>query len=279
MGGTLYAGPWSGEFGWEICSWSPCIRKMAQTFDRVIVETVPGSEYLYEFADEIVTNPRQPNYDMCKGQSKNEPKKPEKPFTAFSPMDHWRKGGKKEFQAIKRANRVISSIPPKEWRVLGTEKPHYVADIMCAFRGPKTFKKRSFPEKEWEHKKCDELVARFKDAGFTVACYGGRDNYVPPGTLDYRQQPLDELAGALSQAKLAIGPSSGTIHLASQCGTPHVTWYGRPNDSMDRYMFYWNPHKTCVTFINTPKPSAETAFSVSLERMEAGTPAQHYVNE
>ena len=295
MSNVLYAGPWNGEFGWELCSWNPLVRRTALEHDRVIVETVPGSEYLYEFADEIITNPRQPNYDMYRGTSVNPIQPPKNPYTNLNPMQHWKRGasigaaqscptgaapimsGRAEFNAIKRGSRIEGSLPPREWRVYGTEKPHYVADIMCAFRGPKTFKGKSYPEKQWEEQRCDELVEMFKVEGFTVACYGGSDNYLAPGAIDYLDQPLDELTGALSQAKLSIGPSSGTIHLASLCKTPHVTWYGRPNISMDRYMFYWNPFKTAVTFINIPNPGSDMAFSVSMERMKKDTPILHYV--
>lgn len=278
MSNVLYAGPWNGEFGWELCSWNPLVRKTALEHDRVIVETVPGSEYLYEFADEIIVNPRQPNYDMYKGTSVNPIQPPENPYTHLNPAHHWKRGGgRAEFHSIKEGSRIAENLPPREWRVYGTEKPHHVADIMCAFRGPKTFKGKSYPEKQWAEQRCDELVEMFKVEGFTVACYGGSDNYLASGAIDYLEQPLDELTGALSQAKLSIGPSSGTIHLASLCKTPHVTWYGRPNISMDRYMFYWNPFKTAVTFINTPNPGPDIAFSVGIERMEKDTPLQHYI--
>ena len=223
---TLYAGPWAGEFGWELCSWNPVLRHKAKSFDRVVVETVPGSEYLYEFADEIVINPHRGDYDMCSGKAANSPAIPEG-ATVFGPMNHWKGGGRAEFRAIKTAKRdAARHIPEKVWRRLGTEKPSHTADIMLAFRGPKTFKGRSFPEKVWPDDQSADLANMFLTAGYSVACYGGTDNYYAPGTEDLRGLSLEALAGTLRQAKLAVGPSSGTLHLASLCQTPHVTWYG-----------------------------------------------------
>ena len=48
---TLYAGPWVGEFGWELCWWNPVVRHYAAEYDRVIVATHESSQYLYEFAE------------------------------------------------------------------------------------------------------------------------------------------------------------------------------------------------------------------------------------
>ena len=63
----LYAGPWVGEFGWELCSWVPSLRHIAENYDHITVEIQPGMEYLYEFADEFIINPRKPNFDMYSG--------------------------------------------------------------------------------------------------------------------------------------------------------------------------------------------------------------------
>lgn len=266
---VLYAGPWNGEFGWELCSWNPVVRHKAKDFERVIVETVPGSEYLYEFADEIIINPRAGDFDMYSGRSKNPATEPEKDWLVVSPGHHWKRGGgQAEFRALKHAIRDNKTIPDKEWRTYGAESPHHVADIMCAFRGPKTFKGRKFPEKQYPDAKCDELVRRLMDAGFTVACYGGEDNYYVEGAIDYRGKPLEELCGALTTAKCSVGPSSGTIHLASLCKTPHVTWYGRVNaSSRNRYKTTWNPFETPCTFLDDLCPAAEIVFEAILERL------------
>ncbi|KKN88900.1 hypothetical protein LCGC14_0245070 [marine sediment metagenome] len=271
----LYAGPWVGEFGWEIASWSPSIRHIAKDYDHVIVETQPDSEYLYEFADEIIINPHLPDFDMYSGKVSKPAFQPPAGTRSITPMWFWKAHAKKEFKAIKVADKV-DGIHPKEWRKLGSERPKHVADIMCAFRGPKKYRKRSYPEKEYPRDKCEGLVKRLLDAGYSVACYGGTDNVYIEGTVDFRGVGLGDLCGALSAAKVAIGPSSGTLHLASACGTPHVSWYGRPVVSMERYLSYWNPFNTPVTFIDVPTPNVDLSFNSCVARMNPETPIKHW---
>lgn len=266
----LYAGPWTGEFGWELCSWNPSIRRIAQDYEHVTVEIQPGMEYLYEFADKIIFNPRGPDFDMYTGVPTKIPFKPDGDTKAITPSFFWKKHARSEFRAIKHANRG-HMLHPKEWRRYGTENPQKVASIMCAWRGKKHFRGRSYPEKQYPEDRCIELANKFLEKGFSVACYGGMDNLHVEGTVDFRGVALVDLCGALSQAELVIGPSSGTIHLASLCGAPHVTWYGRPVVSMDRYLSYWNPFETPVTFLDGNCPPPEKAFLHGLERMERET--------
>jgi len=40
--------PWHGEFGWEIMSWAPTVRKMARGFEKVVVTSFDGMAPLYE---------------------------------------------------------------------------------------------------------------------------------------------------------------------------------------------------------------------------------------
>lgn len=53
-GPLIFAGPWVGEFGWEITRWQAGVRKAASELGdcRVIVAGYPGRHALYEYADE-----------------------------------------------------------------------------------------------------------------------------------------------------------------------------------------------------------------------------------
>ena len=52
---TLLAGPWIGEFGWELFCWQAFVRKQSRKFDKTIVISRPGNKFIYEdFADEYV---------------------------------------------------------------------------------------------------------------------------------------------------------------------------------------------------------------------------------
>jgi hypothetical protein len=272
----LYAGPWVGEWGWELCSWNPSIRHIAKEYDHVTVEIQPDMEYLYEFADEIIINAHTANFDMYSGSVSKPAFVAPKDVDSITPMHFWHKHARTEFRAIKHANRG-NLLHPKAWRKYGTEEPKKVADIMCAWRGKKHYKGRSYPEKQYPDNQCIELTESFLEAGYSVACYGEKDNLYVEGTLDFRGVPLVELCGALSRTELAIGPSSGTIHLASLCGAPHVTWYGRPVVSMDRYLSYWNPFEAPVTFLDGSCPAPDKAFLHGVERMDPNTENMKWV--
>lgn len=274
---ALYAGPWVGEFGWELTSWNPYVRHMAKYYEHVTVETQPGMEYLYEFADEIIINPRKGDYDVYYGTASNTPFAPPTGTEVVNPIDFWVSHALLEFRSVTASTDV--ELQPKEWRKYGTENPKKVADILCAWRGKKYHKRHYFPEKEYPPDSCIELTQYFLEAGYSVACYGENDNLHVEGTLDLRGIPLQELCGVLGQAKLAVGPSSGTLHLASLCGTPHVTWYGRPVSSMDRYLYSWNPFRTPVSFLGGGLPTASHVFKHCLERMQANTETLNWVGD
>jgi len=74
-------------------------------------------------------------------------------------------------------------------------------------------------------------------------------------TVEVLAPPLDRAIGLLSRARLAIGASTGGLHLASLCECPHYVWgssasqrwtrWGMSN--MERYEVLWNPLGTpCI---------------------------------
>ena len=51
----LIAGPWVGEFGWELFAWQAYIRSLADNFDETIVLCRPSSQPLYQdFATKFI---------------------------------------------------------------------------------------------------------------------------------------------------------------------------------------------------------------------------------
>ncbi len=55
---VAFAGPWIGEFGWELARWQGGVRKLAAGSDRhVIVMGDPGHDVLYPYADEYWETP------------------------------------------------------------------------------------------------------------------------------------------------------------------------------------------------------------------------------
>lgn len=252
VGGTLFAGPWAGEFGWELCSWNPRVRKMAEKFDRVIVEGPAASEYLYEFADEYIANEPTPNIsDGYKGI-------PSKPFKLVEEAKHympdWNTMGRQDMRLF---DKPYTPHPDMKWHCFSPENPVAVADIMCSFRPVKIFKRKVMADKEYPQELCTKLIEELLERGYSVGCIGGLDNYYVPGMLDLRGKPLEDQCSAIAGAKVVLGPSSGPMHLASLCKTPHVVWYNRPDQtsSYARYRDHWNPFLTQHTYLKQQVPT------------------------
>ena len=56
-----FAGPFIGEFGWELCYWQGWLRKIKKDFlqkDELIICSYPGRYPLYEFADKFLELPQ-----------------------------------------------------------------------------------------------------------------------------------------------------------------------------------------------------------------------------
>ena len=255
--GTLYAGPWYGEFGWELCGWNPAVRRFAEAYDRVIVASHRGSEYLYEFADEFVPLEAD-GWSMYEGRLRKPAPRPPPADMCLHPKEVLAAGGARLDKQFARS-----------WRRLAPPDPVHVADVLCAFRPPKQHmsKQQANDLKSYPAAMCEELVGLLLSRGLSVACYGGPDNWCFPGAADMRGSPLADQCSALAVAKCAVGPSSGTMHLASLCGCPHITWYApktHPN-LHKRYKLDWNPFGTRVLFfLDRSPPPREVAVAVAL---------------
>lgn len=274
MPSILHAGPWVGEFGWELCSWNPFLRHISQKYDRVIVEGPASSEYLYEFADEYRPNESLSIFaDEYKGRGESFSPEPGATIETPSPGKH----GKPEKRSFgtSRHTRPFKTIPSREWRYL-PEKVEHVADVLCAFRPPKVVKrkpsgkKRTLTDKEYPQKRCEQLVNLLIKANVSVACIGGLDNYYVKGSIDLRGAPLKSQCNAMAGAKVCVGPSSAPLHLASLCKTPHVVWYNRIDQvsSRARYTNYWNPFGTPFTYMKQNLPTSEEVMETLQEYLK-----------
>jgi len=246
--GVLYAGPWYGEFGWELCAWNPAVRHMAPLYDRVVVASHAASEYLYEFADEFVPLEAE-GWSMWEGKLRS----PRPVIAAARTV--------RPPEVLGGYGSKLDSVFPRSWRRLAPETPIKASDVLCAFRPPKKHisKPRANKAKSYPREMCAKLVDILLSRGLSVACFGGRDNWWFEGTSDLRGRPLPEQCSALAAAGCAVGPSSGTMHLASLCGCPHVTWYTPQTHRglSRRYASDWNPFGTPVQFLPGHPPTPE----------------------
>ena len=255
---NLYAGPWLGEFGWELCWWNPYIRAKAEHYEEVTVAAPQGSEYLYaDFVTNFIPLKTDGGFDFYKGELIQGDTSIPPGCEVIRPEKIWPQRKPSEW--------VVEG--ERRWRKLapGLKGPNY---CVCAFRPDKVYKNRLFPGKSWPEKYCKALINLLKDEDWHdgVICIGGKGNFCPPEADDFREIPLRELCGLLSNARVVIGPSSGPLHLAQLNEAPVVTWYGvHPEASRPRYTQHWNPFHAPVRFMDQKQPEPEQVLGTIRE--------------
>ena len=237
---TLLAGPWVGELGWELFCWQGYVRKKSREYNKTIIICRTGQEFLYEdFASEIY------NYDS--------------PTTEANMWDG--------FVDNNVVNILIKNI--KHDILLRPFNIGYGHDKGIASIIGEEFKKQEFikyksdtidrnydiiihprnkivgSDRNWNKVNWQKLVdLLLKD--YTIAAIGNNEAFKLNGVDDYRNVSIKDSVSLLNRTKLVVGQSSGPLHLASLCGTPHFVWSEEYNRL--RYLEHWNPHKTKVFF-------------------------------
>jgi len=236
----LLAGPWVGEFGWELFCWQGYVRKMSKLFDKTIIIGRPGNEYIYEdFCDEYVEfNPESYKTDAWKCYDCKDPKDVIKNIshTVFL-------SGNFDIGMRYTHNGVVDTK-----KLFFTEQEFYKYDyktengfdVIFHCRNKSTGSERNWGKSEWE-KLYDLLPKNLK-----IACIGNEESFYIEGTENLRGIELKELVGILNSSKIIVGPSSGPMHLSSLCGMKHLVWSTEYNRI--RYEKDWNPFNTEVIF-------------------------------
>jgi len=230
--GIAFAGPWIGEFGWEIMMWVPYLRKLSHDYDKMYISTFPGVEALYSgfhCAVEFIPHGYTERTDDWTNPAKA-------PSPLSIPDD---------------VTDVIKMI--KQYKVDG-EYIRYgspvIKDVAVLFhaRGIEEGAFKNWPVEKWE-----VLVKEFPGA---ISIGSNNDLHVP-GTQDCRSVSLDSLEhlmDLIASAAIVIGQSSGVMHLASLCGTPQLVWADNKtyfNEPLEkRYKETWNPFGTRVTWVD-----------------------------
>ena len=259
---TLIAGPWVGEFGWELFAWQAYIRSLSKNYNRTIVISRKNSKSLYEdFCDQFVSfNPvsgladsffmqgldlkkefvnivKNNNLTLNKQTSILFPKR-----IGFPPVTHFS-------EAINFGK--LSIIP--EYIKFG-EKQEKKYDYIFHIRNRQLRQEDNWSLKNWSCLK--EILG-----SDNVACIGTKkESGWIEGTKDLRDLSLKDLFSVLSSSRFVFGPSSGPMHLSSLCGVPHIVW-SIPNNRT-RYEDNWNPLKTKILFLDEHNwhPSPEYVY-------------------
>jgi len=259
---TLIAGPWSGEFGWELFAWQAYVRSLSENFDKTKIICRKNSEYLYsDFANEFITC--EPKTGLADSFFMHGFEQNKKLKSLFSDG------------VIKKEPSLTIFMPRRiGWPPL----THYSEDFLFGkftirpkyviFKGIPNIEKFDYvfharnrqlrSEDNWDIKNWEKLS---KLLGKKIACIGTKkESHHISETTDLRDISLDKLCAIMHNSICVFGPSSGPMHLSSLCATPHIVW--SKSDNRIRYENNWNPHKTPVKFLDEYgwHPSAEYIY-------------------
>lgn len=233
---TLLAGPWVGEFGWELFEWQSFLRYRSQNYDKVIVSSRPGHEIIYkDFADEFI--PYESSSQDCCGWTNYTTKLDESKFSNIKYTD-WIKPGK--YLKGKQRFESYGNIGAHRWFDVVLHARHVTPSKNYLKPHKQKSQRNGFGITEWRK------ISRFLAENNKTACSIGlpKSSMWVEGTMDLRGISLFDLADALTNSKLCIGPSSGPMHFASLCQCPHLVWTSSKN--IDKYKTKWNPFNTKV---------------------------------
>lgn len=262
----LTAGPWFGEFGWELMCWQGFLRQLSDNYDHVTVCAPAQHEALYtDFADVFISHKLDNAADCWRG------------------LDH-----KGEMAKIKLELRALNGELVEPTGLVPLNKQRFVKfgdatrvkfgakfDVLIHARG--TFGKHKHG---WSPAHCDQVVKLLQESGVTVGAIGTRA-HCPDAVADYRNFPLQEVMHMMAAAKVVIGPSSGPLHLASLCGTRHVVWTDSRRWSAarctnrQRYESVWNPLGTPCHIIDQYgwMPPVNEVLKTTLEALTQWKPS------
>lgn len=237
---NLLAGPFGGEFGWELMQWQGFVRTRRRCYNETHVLTYPGRDYLYEECrvhyHKIDLKTAGYGYGLlgpAAAHAMATTKAREIGLTnydLFSPpllcTRHHRALWKQEFRLFREAPI--------------TEEPY---DVLLHFRAMR--KEGPDQAKNYSPELADALVRLCHERGLRVGCIGHPAySYCPEFCHDHRSTELRHTVAAISSARLISGENSGPMHLANLCGKPTVIW-AQDQWRID-YSLRWNPFRVPI---------------------------------
>jgi ADP-heptose:LPS heptosyltransferase len=264
---TLLAGPWVGEFGWELFCWQGHVRSLALQYDKTAVACKPGHEALYEdFADKIILyepTSHDTNMFMCEGENGN-------CLQGKYDCTHYLGGHFNIGFPIENPEASSDAFKQQLFKRYGEKNPENAYDIIIHARatnkGGSDY--RNYPIERW-----NDLISKM-DAN-KIACIGTTHAALHiDGTEDLRGKSIKDLTNILASSQVIVGPSSGPMHLATLCGCPQVVWCGNPFSITNkrRYEKYWNPFNTPVAYLHSEDNWDADTDSIleSIEKIKQG---------
>ncbi len=242
-GRKLIAGPYVGEFGWELMQWQGYVRARRRHYEQVHVISYPGRDYLYEGCrvhyHDIPLHSAGHRYgtltlrQSCEMAEAKARELGWESYDVFSPhllctQYHKRLIGRQEFRLFEE--------PPL---------PGVLRDVAFHFR---RVEKPGEHPKNYTHDLAATLVEECVRQDISVICIGHPDYaFCPDGAEDRRTVGLQETVRAISSVRLVAGANSGPMHLANLCGKPTALW-AHSQDSID-YSLRWNPFRVPIFIV------------------------------
>jgi ADP-heptose:LPS heptosyltransferase len=270
MGKVLVVGPYVGELGWELFSWQPMVRGhfLKGDYEKCIVYTKGvGKNYLYRFADEVRTF-KCPDIEAS-GHSFY-PEKSERSVKLLRQLSKMiGRASKREFDDIERL--TPSKIKPLRLyfergnpdRLYGDgviKKPfkNKLPTVAFCIRDRELADDRNWSRHNW-FKLVEDHIDKMNIV--IIGTFRRRKKWAFPKEVYNmgNMTTIDDIIDIFGWCDLAVGGSTGTMHLASRCGIDHVVWgCGNRMINPKRYRnTNWNKAK--LIFLPTDwRPSVKT---------------------
>ena len=300
----LIAGPFVGELGYEVGRWLPCVRRAValREWDAVTVYCQAGHEPLYAWLEGAECVPFVFDYATSQQEGTGFVAKRAAPALAQyqaaadaiaeQAADRVRRGVAVTHLTVPRTAAVEPQNEPDPAPLHIAAGPEAVErwarrlppdPVIIGYRGY-----QRGPSKNTRADILNAMPGLLDERGYNSVVVGLTELPIPavPGALNLiNRTQLGDLVALLSLARCAVGASSGTMHVASAVGVPHVTWGGDnwgPR-TQARYETEWNPNGTPVRFLETPgygweiEPERAADAVTAIARAATGRKPVHHV--
>jgi hypothetical protein len=253
----LIAGPYAGEFGYELMQWQGYVRARRPHYQSVHVLTYPGREYLYEGC-------AVHHHDLdLKYAGYSYGWTPPSSMTAAAHalgeklgLQHY-----DVFHTGLLATRYHKKLCWRQDFRLFEEPPLPGGPRDVAFHFRAVNKAGPDTTRNWQPSHAAELVEKTRAAGWRILCIGHPQySLCPDGVEDRRSVELRETIAAISSVRLVAGELSGPMHLANLCGKP--TAFFADGEWRIENCRGWNPFRVPLYVIanDTMQPPPQLVF-------------------
>ncbi len=236
---TLLAGPWVGEFGWELCCWQAHVRRISREYNKTIIVSRKGREFLYEdFANEFhIYNSPTVEANMWFG-SVNEKELNE--LLKSIHYDEILKPFNVGYNFSENNSTRTSTFNNQEFIKFKSDSINKYYDIIIHPRNRMLGVDRNWNAKNWQN------LIDLLDKDYSIAEIGDDSAFELTGVDKYRNVSVRDTVSLMNRAKIIVGQASGPLHLAAMCDAPHFVWAYKY--SKVRFEIDWNPHNTKLCF-------------------------------